>query len=112
MSEDSQIEVPESFVALYRQPGRTKLRAPRDEIATRYGFCEDLAQALTDHARGIHHGQGVDEGEVLVRCLHGLQTAESGVDAAEALWVVRRLAEQLDWPDPGAPAGVGLDSPA
>ena len=99
VSEDSQIDVPESFIALYRRPGRSKLSAPRDEIATRYGFCEDLAQALTDQAGGVHHGQGVDEDEVLSRCLRGLQTADSGVDAAEARWVVRRLAELLGWPE-------------
>ena len=107
MSEDSQIVVPDSFIALYRMPGRSRLTAPRDEIAARYGFCEDLAQTLTEHARGLLYDQGIDEREVLVRCQRGLQSAESGVVAGESIWVVRRLAELLDWPDPGPTAATG-----
>ena len=111
VSEDSQIDVPESFIALFRRPGRSKLSASRDDIAARYGFCEDLAQVLIDHARDIHHGQGIDEDEVLRRCLCGLMAEGSGVDAAEGVWVVRRLAELLDWPDPGAALSATAQAP-
>lgn len=105
MSEDSQIVVPPSFVALFVPVGRIKPTQPRAVIAERHEFCEDLAQALVEQAQAVHHGSGVDEAEVLHRIRRGLQVppgAAAVVDAAEAGWVVRRLAELLEWPDPGA----------
>ncbi len=109
MNEDSQIVVPDSFINLYRSPGRVKLSAPRHEIAQRYEFCEDLATLLTEHARAMQFDLGIDEAAVLERCHRGLLSPDSGVSAPESVWVLRRLAELLDWPDPGAleapPAG-------
>lgn len=105
MSEDSQIVVPTSFVALFVPAGRIKPTQPRAVIAERHEFCEDLAQALVEQAQAVHHGSGVDEAEVLRRIRRGLQPPPGTagvVDAAEAGWVVRRLAELLEWPDPGA----------
>jgi hypothetical protein len=102
MNEDSQIVVPDSFIDLYRSPGRVKLSAPRSEIAGRYEFCEDLASLLTEHARAMQFDLGIDEPAVLERCHLGLMSPDSGVTLPEAGWVVRRLAELLGWPDPGA----------
>ncbi len=99
MSDENQIIVPPSFVALYVDPGRIKPRAPRDEIASRYEFCEDLATMLTEHARNQLFELGITEDDVLIRCYRGLRTPDSGVDAAEAQWVARRLAELLGWSD-------------
>lgn len=107
MSEDSQIVVPESFIALYRQPGRLKLSASRDEIATRHEFCDDLAQMLTEQAQTKLWELGVTEADVLERMLRGLSVEDSVVNAAEAVWVTTRLAELLGWaalPAPPAPA--------
>jgi hypothetical protein len=104
MNEDSQIVVPDSFVDLYRAPGRSKLTAPRREIAERCEFCEDLAGLLTDHARAMQFDLGIDEATVLQRCHLGLQAPDAGVTEAEAVWVLRRLAELLGWPDPHVPA--------
>jgi hypothetical protein len=97
MSDESQLYVPPSFVALFVDPGRVKPRAPRSEIAARYELCEDLAQQLVDHANALLHGHGISEDEVLRRCHRGLANADSGIDTREAEWVVRRLAELLDW---------------
>lgn len=98
MSDESQIVVPPSFIALFVLPGRIKPHAPRTEIAARYEFCEDLAQMLTEQAQDKRWQLGVTEDIVLERMLGGLQTEGSVVTAAEARWVVKRLAELLDWP--------------
>lgn len=111
-SEDSQVVVPPSFVALYMLPGRLKPTQPRAVIAARHEFCEDLAQALVERAQAAHHGGGVDEAEVLHRIRRGLlpPPGETGVvDDAEARWVVRRLAELLGWPDPAPEPPVSDD---
>jgi hypothetical protein len=97
MSDESQIHVPPSFVSLFIEPGRIKPSAPRDVIAARYEVCEDLAQLLTDRAATIRWELGAAESDVLERIRRGLRADGSGVDAAEAEWVVRRLAELLEW---------------
>ena len=98
MSDDSQVLVPRSFIALFLEPGRSKPNMPREHIAARHEFCEDLAQMLTEHARTKHWELGVTEQDVLERMRLGLLEQDSGVSEAEAAWVVRRLAELLDWP--------------
>jgi hypothetical protein len=104
MSDESQIVVPPSFIALFVPPGRIKPTAPRTEIAARYEFCEDLAQMLTEQAQDKRWQLGVTEDIVLERMLGGLQADGSVVSATEAVWVVTRLAELLDWPP--LPAGA------
>lgn len=98
MSDESQIVVPPSFVALFVEPGRSKPGAPRQEIAARHEFCEDLAQMLTEQAQDKRWQLGVDEATVLQRMLAGLRTEASVVSGAEARWVITRLAELLEWP--------------
>jgi len=100
-SDDYQILIPPSFVALFVPPGRIKPTASRQEIAARYGFCEDLAQMLTETARTMEFNLGIGEPEVLERCLRGLAGGDAGVNPLEAVWVLRRLAELLEWADPG-----------
>ena len=99
--EDSQIVVPPSFVALFVPPGRSKPSEPRALIAARHELCEDLAQALVERAGAVHVDLGADEAEVLRRVERGLGAPSAAVSEAEARWVVRRLAELLQWPDPG-----------
>lgn len=106
MPDDNQFIVPPSFIALFVPPGRTRPTAARDEIAQRYEFCEDLATMLTEHAKSRLWELGVTETDVLQRILRGLQDGDSTVAPAEAQWVVRRLAELLEWdPLPSQPAG-------
>jgi hypothetical protein len=105
MSEDNQFVVPPSFIALFVPPGRSKPSQPREHIAQRYELCEDLAQMLTEQANTKKWELGVTEADVLERMHRGLTGEGAIVEAAEAWWVVRRLAELLDWPDPGAGPG-------
>ena len=96
-----QIDIPESFIALYLDPGQSRPRAGRAVILARYEFCEDMAGHLTELARARQQELGVTESDVLERIERGLRDPASGVDGAEARWIVRRLAELAGWPDPG-----------
>ena len=98
----NQLDVPDSFVALFIEPGRQKPNATHTTVIARYELCEDLANHLYEHARAQHHDLGIGESEVLSRVLLGLEQPASGVNAGEARWVVRRLAELEGWPF-GAP---------
>ena len=100
MSDAYQIEIPPSFTAFHLD-ARKRLTVPLTSLRERYELCEDLAQHLTEHCRGIHVEIGVDEQEVLQRCERGLLSSDGVVSALEAQWVVTRLAELLGWPHPG-----------
>ncbi len=107
MSEENQFTVPPSFIALFVPPGRSKPTETRDHIAQRYELCEDLAQMLTEQANTKKWELGVTEADVLERMERGLQAEGSVVTGPEARWVVRRLAELLEWPDPGPAPAAG-----
>ena len=97
MSDDSQVQIPASFIALFIPAGRVKPTASRQEIAERYEFCEDLATALVDRARTVLWELGVTEHDVLHRIHRVLREPTSGVAPAESVWVTRRVAELLEW---------------
>ena len=97
MSDDNQILVPPSFIALFVEPGRIKPSASKETIHERYDYCEDLANLLTEPASNKLWELGITEADVLERMLRGLMTGEAGVNAAEAQWVMHRLAELLGW---------------
>jgi hypothetical protein len=98
MYDHNQLEVPDSFVALFVEPGRQSPSASRATVAARYEFCEDLANHLMEPSLVQLHKFGLDEREVLARVLAGLEQPASVVEGAEARWVVRRLAELQGWP--------------
>lgn len=100
MSDDYQILIPPSFEAVYAD-ARGRLTVPRDDFRARYELCEDMAQLLVERSQDIHHSQGVSEDIILARTQAGLASEGSGFSAAEATWVVTRLAELLGWPAPG-----------
>jgi len=100
MSDESQISVPPSFIALFVEPGRVKPNASSEFICERYEFCEDLATMLVDHARTKLWELGVTGPDVLERIHRGLFTRETGINAVEAEWVTRRLVELLGWDCP------------
>ncbi len=106
MSEESQIVVPPSFVALFVPPSRSKPGATRELIAARHEFCEDLATMLTDTAATQQWQLGVTEADVLQRVHRGLAVDAALVSAPEAQWVVCRLAELLGWPIPAFDAAA------
>jgi len=100
MSEDSQVLIPESFIALFLARGRARPNAPQAQIAARYELCEDMAQMLVEAARSSLFALSITEDLVLERMHQGLCAEGSAFSAAEAQWVIRRLAELLDWPQP------------
>ena len=99
MSDDYQIHIPPSFEAVYAD-ARGRRTVSITEFRARYELCEDMAQMLVEHSQALHHDQGIAEDLVLARTGAGLATAESGFSAAEAAWVVARLAELLCWAHP------------
>lgn len=104
MSDDYQIEIPPSFYALYSD-ARRRLTVPMDTVRQRYEICEDLANHLTEHCNAAVQ-EGVSADVVLERCHRGLLTAESGLAAPEAAWVITRLAELLGWECPSLDVGA------
>lgn len=94
---DSQFVIPPSFIQLFVPEGKTRPTATRETIAARYDLCEDMAQMLTETAREKHFSIGVDASDVLDRIHAGLEADAALVSSAEALWIVRRLAELLGW---------------
>ena len=97
MSDENQIEIPPSFMALFIEPGRQKPSASRDEVAARYELCEDMANMLIETASNMFFSLGVTEKSVLVRCHDGLVGENPVVTKQEADWVIRRMAELLGW---------------
>ncbi len=93
----NQTLVPESFLLLHARSGRA-LR-PRAEVEARHELCEDVAL----HAAAFlseRHPEGDDTSEALRRCHDGLRADPEAFVLAEAAWVVRRVAELQDWPQP------------
>ncbi len=106
MSEDNQLLIPPSFIQLFVPPGRIKPTEPREWIAERYEFCEDLATMLMEPSRTTLWELGITETDVLERTYRGLRGEASPVAVEEAGWVIQRLAELLEWRfDPTVLAG-------
>ena len=96
MSDDYQIEIPPSFIAIYTD-ARRRLTVKLAELRQRYDLCEDTAQQLVEPGRHIHFDLGLTQDEVIDRLLAGLHDSDSGLTADEAVWVIKRMAELLDW---------------
>lgn len=97
MSIDNQIEPPQSFMAMYVTPGRSRPNAPQDLVLARYELCEDMACLLVGQAQPLADKENLSEQEVLRRCYQGLLADTSTLTAREAIWVMHRLAELLTW---------------
>ena len=97
MSDEFQIHVPPSFHAVHAD-ARGRLRLPLAEFRARYELCEDLAQMLVERAQALRFDLGVTEADVLQRIGQGLREPGAGLQGGEPAWVLRRLAELLDWP--------------
>lgn len=98
MYEEYQIEIPQSFMALFVEPGRSKPNASREVVASRYELCEDMASMLTETAKNLYLSLGITEDDVLIQCYRGLTGEGAVVTEPEAIWVTHRLAELLEWP--------------
>lgn len=99
MSEGNQLTVAPSFAAIYADRGG-RLRTPIAEVLARYELCEDLASHLVEQAQILYHREAPSEAGVLLGMHAGLRADESLLNAAEAGWVVQRLAELLEWQCP------------
>lgn len=102
MSFDNQIDIPQSFMALYLTPGRSAPNAPQDIVIARYEQCEDMACTLTEAAQTVAFKEHLSQAEVLTRCHQGLLASPAAFTGKEAVWVICRLAELLGWDAPAA----------
>ena len=93
----NQTLVPESFLALHAQHGRA-LR-PRAEIEARHERCEDVALHAAAFIAARHQDED-DTDDALRRCHAGLRADPEAFTAAEADWIVRRVAELQEWQQP------------
>ncbi|MFO0107342.1 MAG: ATPase with chaperone activity [Burkholderiales bacterium] len=98
MTDEFQINIPASFIALYLAPGKVKPTLGQRALAARYELCEDLANLLTEKAANLQFTLGITEELVLEQCEAALLTEPAVVSPTEARWVVCRLAELLQWP--------------
>ena len=96
MDDDNQIVIPESFIGLFVQPGRSKPTEPYGTILQRYELCEDLAIALVDQATIQKWELGVETQDIVQRIGQGLAGGAAGISDAEAGWVCKRLTELMD----------------
>ena len=58
MPDDNQIEIAQSFIAMYVAPGRSSPNAPREVVLARYEQCEDMALTLVEPAQIARAGAG------------------------------------------------------
>ncbi|MCX7169062.1 MAG: ATPase with chaperone activity [Proteobacteria bacterium] len=100
MPDMNQIEIPQSFMALFVAAGRLKPSASLEVVAGRYELCEDMACMLTEHAQTMLSNSSLTEEDVLLRCHDGLMAVASVFTEQESDWVIRRLAELLAWTPP------------
>lgn len=95
MSDENQVEIPPSFIALFVPPGRIKPTETRAHITERYQLCEDLSQMLVDTAQTQRWSLGITTADVMERIGRGLATMDLELTEAEQTWVLTRLAELL-----------------
>lgn len=105
MSIDNQIEIPQSFMAMYVSPGSSRPNAPQEVVLARYEQCEDMACMLAEQAQTLAFKENMTEQEVLTRCHQGLLADASDFSEKESEWVILRLAEHLEWAAPEFSAG-------
>ncbi len=85
--------MPPSFIALFVPPGKTKPIASREEIETRYDYCEDLSQLLFDQLRDKMAEHGIPVDIALPRITAVLTEPSLNLNDVESNWVLSRLTE-------------------
>jgi hypothetical protein len=99
MYEHNQLFIADSFAALFTVNGRPTLE--RKELEGRYEACEDLAQQLAGVCMNLQLDDDPSTDAALRQCLEGVHVPSMAGTEAESRWVIRRVAELLDWPVPG-----------
>ena len=118
MHGDSQLFIPDSFLAIYMDR-RQRLQTALAQVAARYELCEDMAQMLVEQAQILYHQSAPSEAAILKSMYWGLSgttadNADRPADDAvlappEARWVVLRLSELLQWQAPELPLPASGD---
>jgi protein gp37 len=98
MTDEYQVEIPQSFMALFVDSGRQKPNANRAVVSDRYELCEDMASMLTETAKNMLFSLSITDRDVLERVYRGLVGEGAVVTQPQAVWVVHRLAELLARP--------------
>ncbi|MBM3390170.1 MAG: ATPase with chaperone activity [Betaproteobacteria bacterium] len=93
---ESQIQVPESYLALFQTGVGRRLTDPWHHILWRYESCEDLAQGLVPQARALVADLGVTAEAVAPKLAEGLHHPSVGLAPEEVQWVCTRLIELLE----------------
>jgi hypothetical protein len=97
MYDHNQTLVPDSFLALHARNGRALLS--REATEARHELCEDTAAHTAAFLAA--QVQDPDDGDAaLKRCHDGLRAEPSAFSPPEAAWVIRRVAELQEWPQP------------
>lgn len=93
---ESQIHVPESFLALFQTGASRRLSEPWHQVQARYEACEDMAQGLLPQARALAADLGATPEDVAPRMAASLTHPSVGFAPEEAQWVATRLAELME----------------
>ena len=100
MSDENQIEIPQSFTTLFVPRGQLRPSESREFITNRYELCEDMATMLIEHAQTMQFKLNLDKQDVLMRCHQGLLATDSVFTESESGWIICRLVELLSWAAP------------
>ena len=95
MTDERQIVVPNSFLALYTPAGRTRPTPPREWLEQRHDLCEDFSQLLHETVKEKIWHLGITESDVVERVQRGMSELALDLSEAERTWVMTRLEEML-----------------
>lgn len=95
MTDERQIIIPASFIALYTPVGKARPLAPRAWLEERHDLCEDFARLLAAQVREKVWSLGITEPDALARVAQGLSKGPLEMSPAETGWVLTRLKELL-----------------
>jgi len=95
MTDERQIVVPASFLALYTPPGKVRPTPPREWLEQRHDLCEDFSQLLHETVKEKMWQLGITEDDAVERVQRGMSELALDLSEAEAAWVMTRLDEML-----------------
>jgi hypothetical protein len=95
MSDNRQISVPASFIALYVTPGAMQHHPNRAWLEQRHDLCEDLVQLLCEQIRDKVWQLGITQSDAIDRIERSLPTLSIELSNPEIVWVLHRIREVL-----------------
>jgi hypothetical protein len=100
MTQDRQIVVPASFIALYTPAGKARPTVAREWLEDRHDLCEDFATLLASQVKEKVWTLGITQEDALERVARALETPPLEMNHAESTWVMTRLHEILTFGEP------------